>query len=127
MLAADNWDQAMIGRGELMNQVEVAAQPAGAGGRGRARLAVQRRVLVETGLLLVTLLLGVLFAWLVARSMARSLRDLRQGALAVAQYGLPQAVARLRDPALSAHLSPQGSRCRSPSRCRYEARTSSAR
>ena len=69
---------------------------------------MQRRVLVETGLLLVTLLLGVLFAWLVARSMARSLRDLRQGALAVAQYGLPQAVARLRDPALSAHLSPAG-------------------
>src|SRR5262249_13443405 len=44
----------------------------------------------------------------VARSMARALRDLRQGALAVAQYGLPQAVARLRDPALSTHSSPAG-------------------
>ena len=52
------------------------------------------------------LLLAILFAWLVARSMARSLRELRHGALSIAQYGLPQAVARLRDPALSAQLSP---------------------
>ncbi len=84
----------------LNQQAQAAAVELGA--------QVQRRVLIETGLLLITLLLGVLFAWLVARSMARSLRDLRQGALAVAQYGLPQAVARLRDPALSAHLSPAG-------------------
>jgi len=102
------WDKAMMARGEQMNQVEVLLN-------GQAQQAavdlgtrVQRQVLVETGLLLVTLLLGVLFAWLVARSMARALRDLRQGALAVAQYGLPQAVARLRDPALSTHVSPAG-------------------
>ena len=53
----------------------------------------------------------MLFAWLVARSMARSLRDLRQGALAVAQYGLPQAVARLRDPALSSTRRRRRWRC----------------
>jgi signal transduction histidine kinase len=38
--------------------------------------------------------------------MARSLRELRHGALSIAQYGLPQAVARLRDPQLSAQMSP---------------------
>ena len=38
--------------------------------------------------------------------MARSLRELRQGALSVAQYGLPQAVARLRDPQVVGQLSP---------------------
>jgi hypothetical protein len=52
------------------------------------------------------LLLAILFAWLVARSMARSLRELRQGALSVAQFGLPHAVNRLRDPSLSASLTP---------------------
>ena len=108
VLAAENWDRAMVGRGELVNQVEVQLNQQAQAAAVELGSRVQRRVLVETGLLLVTLLLGVLFAWLVARSMARSLRDLRQGALAVAQYGLPQAVARLRDPALSAHLSPAG-------------------
>jgi signal transduction histidine kinase len=39
--------------------------------------------------------------------MARSLRELRHGALTVAQYGLPQAVARLRDPQLVGQASPQ--------------------
>ena len=52
------------------------------------------------------LLLAILFAWLVARSMARSLRELRHGALTVAQYGLPQAVARLREPSLAIQASP---------------------
>jgi signal transduction histidine kinase len=103
-----NWDKAMVGRAELMNQVEVSLNQQAQSAASALGERVQRRVLVETGLLLMTLLLGVLFAWLVARSMARSLRDLRQGALAVAQYGLPQAVARLRDPALSSHLSPAG-------------------
>ena len=108
VLAAENWDRAMVGRGELVNQVEVQLNQQAQAAAVELGSRVQRRVLIETGLLLITLLLGVLFAWLVARSMARSLRDLRQGALAVAQYGLPQAVARLRDPALLAHLSPAG-------------------
>ncbi len=108
VLDAGNWDKAMVGRGDLVNQVEVQLNQQAQAAAVELGALVQRRVLVETGLLLVTLLLGVLFAWLVARSMARSLRDLRQGALAVAQYGLPQAVARLRDPALSANLSPAG-------------------
>ncbi len=67
---------------------------------------VNRRVFIETSVLLAMLLLAILFAWLVARSMARSLRELRQGALSVAQFGLPHAVSRLRDPALSTSLTP---------------------
>ncbi len=66
----------------------------------------QRSVLVEAGLLLGLVLIAVLIAWSVARSMNRALRDLRHGALAIAQYGLPQAVARLRDPSLNTALSP---------------------
>jgi signal transduction histidine kinase len=100
------WDSAMEGRIALMNDVEVALNSEAQQTAVDLGDRVQRQVLLETGLLLLTLLLGVLFAWLVARSMARSLRDLRQGALAVAQYGLPQAVARLRDPSLSSAASP---------------------
>jgi signal transduction histidine kinase len=96
----------MVGRGDLMNTVENALNLQAIQAAVDLGERVQQQVLVETGLLLLTLLLGVLFAWLVARSMARSLRDLRQGALAVAQYGLPSAVDRLRDPALSTNMDP---------------------
>lgn len=105
VVTSRDWDQAMIGRADQMNQVEVALNQQALDAATLLGDLVQRRVLVETGLLLLTLVLGVLFAWLVARSMARSLRDLRQGALAVANYGLQQAVAKLRDPALSPHQS----------------------
>jgi methyl-accepting chemotaxis protein len=103
----DKWDQTMLERSNLINEVEVELNEQAQIAATERGDVVQRQVLIETGVLLITLLLGVLFAWVVARSMARSLRDLRQGALAVAQYGLPQAVARLRDPALSSQLSPQ--------------------
>jgi len=108
LVPADRWDATMVARSGLMNQIESTLNAQAQEAAVRLGNEVQRQVLIETGLLLITLLLGVLFAWLVARSMARSLRDLRQGALAVAQYGLPQAVARLRDPALSTQLSPAG-------------------
>jgi hypothetical protein len=102
------WQRATVGRADLLFEVEAGLNGQALDAAETVGASVQRRVLVETGVLLLTLLIGVLFAWLVARSMARSLRDLRQGALAVAQFGLPQAVARLRDPAVSSTLSPAG-------------------
>jgi anti-sigma regulatory factor (Ser/Thr protein kinase) len=102
------WQEATAERAALMNDAETRLNTEARTSAESLGAQVQRRVLIETGVLLFTLLIGVLFAWLVARSMARSLRDLRQGALAVAQYGLPQAVSRLRDPAISANLSPAG-------------------
>src|SRR5690606_33251689 len=106
VVSAEAWNRAMMGRADLLNAVETTLNEQAHRAAVELGDAVQQRVLVETGVLLVTLLVGIMFAWLVARSMARSLRDLRQGALAVAQYGLPQAVARLRDPAVSSNLSP---------------------
>jgi signal transduction histidine kinase len=100
------WDAAIAGKADLIRKVEAQLDREMVAEATDLRDAVQQRVLVETGLLLGMLLLAILFAWLVARSMARSLRELRHGALTVAQYGLPQAVARLRDPALSTQLSP---------------------
>jgi signal transduction histidine kinase len=100
------WEAAMQGYNDLFRNVEnrldsqVVEQATG------IRDDVQTQVFVETSILLGLLLLAIVFAWLVARSMARSLRELRQGALNVAQFGLPQAVERLRDPALTGSLTP---------------------
>jgi signal transduction histidine kinase len=103
---AAQWDAAQRERANLLRQVEADLDQNMEAQATELRDAIVRQVLVETGALLAILLLAILLAWLVARSMARSLRELRHGALSVAQYGLPQAVARLRDPALATQLSP---------------------
>jgi signal transduction histidine kinase len=102
----DQWEAAMIGYNKLFRDVEKRLDADIVGEATDLRNDVQRRVFIETSILLGMLLLAILFAWLVARSMARSLRELRQGALSVAQFGLPHAVNRLRDPSLSSSLTP---------------------
>ena len=103
---ADAWDAAMIGNAALIRAVESRLDSEVVDQATTLRNDVRQQVFLETGLLLSMLLLAILLAYLVARSMARSLRELRQGALSIAQYGLPHAVSRLRDPQLTAHMSP---------------------
>jgi hypothetical protein len=103
---ADKWDAAMVGNARLIRTVEARLDTDAVDRATVIRDNVRQQVFVETTLLLGTLFLSILLAWIVARSMARSLRELRHGALSIAQHGLPQAVARLRDPALSAQMSP---------------------
>ncbi|HKT05798.1 MAG TPA: sensor histidine kinase, partial [Rugosimonospora sp.] len=103
----EDWNNAFVGAGNLLRQVEQRLDEQTVADATALHNRVQSQVLVEAGLLLSLVLVAVLIAWFVARSMNRSLRELRHGALAIAQYGLPQAVARLRDPALSAQMSPQ--------------------
>ncbi|TWG25831.1 signal transduction histidine kinase [Actinoplanes teichomyceticus] len=105
-LTTDGWEKAMTDYNNTFRQVEVQLDKDIVAQATDLRNSTNRRVFLETSVLLGMLLLAILFAWLVARSMARSLRELRQGALAVAQFGLPHAVSRLRDPALSASLTP---------------------
>ncbi|WP_436526282.1 sensor histidine kinase [Actinoplanes sp. HUAS TT8] len=105
-LTTDGWDKAMSDYDDTFRQVEESLDKNIVAEATDKRNTTNRTVFVETSVLLGMLLLAILFAWLVARSMARSLRELRQGALAVAQFGLPHAVSRLRDPALSASLTP---------------------
>jgi len=64
---------------------------------GSVRNQVVQQVLIEMSLVLITLIVAVLLALLIARSMALSLRRLREGALDVAHVGLPQAVASMRE------------------------------
>ncbi|MDG6109380.1 sensor histidine kinase [Dactylosporangium aurantiacum] len=100
------WDNAMVNKTNLLRGIETEFDEHNIEDATAHRNDLQRQVLVTAGALLGMLLLAILFAWLVARSMARSLRELRHGALTVAQYGLPQAVQRLRDPALANQMSP---------------------
>ena len=103
---AETWDEALSAHANQLWAVETELDSLAVNQAVDLRDAVTRQVLVQSGALLAVLLVAILLAWLVARSMVRSLRALRQGALSVAQYGLPQAVARLRDPSLSTQLSP---------------------
>ena len=103
---AQSWEKAMVGYNNLFRQVEQKLDSDVVAQATKLRNDVNRRVFIETSVLLAMLLLAILFAWLVARSMARSLRELRQGALSVAQFGLPHAVSRLRDPSLHGSLTP---------------------
>src|SRR2546430_9264627 len=103
---ADQWDKAMVGWSNLVRQVEQSIDESTAADAKKLRDSAQGQVYIDSALLAALVLFAVLIAWFVARSMARSLRELRHGALGVAQYGLPQAVARLRDPALSTQMSP---------------------
>lgn len=73
---ADQWDQAMVANAKLMRTVESRLDGNVVRQADALRSDTQRQVFLETGLLLTMLLLAILFAYLVARSMARSLRDL---------------------------------------------------
>jgi signal transduction histidine kinase len=101
------WDGAMVGQANLVRKVETALDNVVVADAAALRDRLQRQTILQVGVLLSLLMLSIFFAWMVARSMARSLRELRHGALTVAQYGLPQAVARLRDPQLATQASPQ--------------------
>ncbi|MGK5679271.1 sensor histidine kinase [Actinoplanes sp. URMC 104] len=103
---SSEWEKAMTGYSNEFRAVEQKMDRDIVAQATDLRNDVNRRVFLETSVLLGMLLLAILFAWLVARSMARSLRELRQGALSVAQFGLPHAVSRLRDPQLSTSLTP---------------------
>ncbi|GIE96076.1 histidine kinase [Paractinoplanes rishiriensis] len=61
------------------------------------RSDVVRQAAIEAGLVLLVLIVAVALAVILARSLNLSLRRLREGALAVANRDLPDAVARLRD------------------------------
>jgi signal transduction histidine kinase len=104
--SAADWDLALKDHGNLLRKIEERLDGDVESTAQALRDAVTSRILVQTVLVLLMLIVAIFSAWLVARQMARSLRELRHGALNIAQYGLPQAVARLRDPALSSQLSP---------------------
>ncbi|WP_238007545.1 nitrate- and nitrite sensing domain-containing protein [Dactylosporangium sp. AC04546] len=65
---------------------------------GAATRSVDQRneAFLATSVIVLVMLLALLASWLIGRSMARSLRQLRAQALDVAQHRLPEAIQRLR-------------------------------
>jgi signal transduction histidine kinase len=105
-LTATTWTNDLAERSNLVRGVERDIDNSTVADATSLRDDVSRQIVIDVGLLFGMVLIAVLIAWSVARSMNRSLRELKQGALTVARHGLPQAVARLRDPALATQLTP---------------------
>ncbi|MEU6023904.1 nitrate- and nitrite sensing domain-containing protein [Micromonospora sp. NPDC047134] len=80
---------------ELMRWAEIELQNRLLAQAEQARSDVIRQAIVETTLVLLTLIIAVTLAVVLARSLNHSLRRLREGALSVANHDLPEAVRRL--------------------------------
>ncbi|MFI7021565.1 nitrate- and nitrite sensing domain-containing protein [Micromonospora sp. NPDC049900] len=80
---------------ELMRWAEIELQNRLLAQAEQARTDVIRQAIVETTLVLLTLIIAVTLAVVLARSLNHSLRRLREGALSVANHDLPEAVRRL--------------------------------
>ncbi|GAB3863894.1 hypothetical protein GCM10027610_111350 [Dactylosporangium cerinum] len=65
-------------------------------GAGNRSTAQRTDAIVATSVIVLVMLVALLLSWLIGRSMARSLRQLRAQALDVAQHRLPEAIQRLR-------------------------------
>jgi signal transduction histidine kinase len=82
---------------DLMRWAEVQLEGRLLADAADASSSVSRQAAVEAILVLLTLIVAIVLTILLARSLNSSLRRLREGALAVANRDLPDAVARLRD------------------------------
>ncbi|MFF0720538.1 nitrate- and nitrite sensing domain-containing protein [Micromonospora sp. NPDC003816] len=80
---------------ELMRWAEIELQNQLLAQAEQARTDVIRQAIVESTLVLLTLIIAVTLAVVLARSLNHSLRRLREGALSVANHDLPEAVRRL--------------------------------
>ncbi|MEV0213297.1 nitrate- and nitrite sensing domain-containing protein [Micromonospora sp. NPDC050695] len=82
---------------DLMRWAEVQLQNRLLEQSDQARSDVIRQAVVESVLVLLTLIIAVTLAVVLARSLNHSLRRLREGALSVANHDLPDAVQRLQN------------------------------
>ncbi|MEV4119003.1 sensor histidine kinase [Micromonospora sp. NPDC049645] len=82
---------------DLMRWAEIQLQNRLLQQADQARSDVIRQAVVESVLVLLTLIIAVSLAVVLARSLNHSLRRLREGALSVANHDLPDAVQRLQN------------------------------
>ncbi|WP_040477508.1 sensor histidine kinase [Longispora albida] len=101
------WVKSTTGKLEKMREAEKLLDESAAAAATTTVNTVRRQVITEASIVLATLLLAVVLALVVARSMVRSLRQLREAAIGVAYEGLPKAVARLRDPEVAGEANPE--------------------
>ncbi|MQA24419.1 MAG: HAMP domain-containing protein [Micromonosporaceae bacterium] len=106
-ISREEFNDAMTDRIGKLRSVESALDTDVKGGLKGELAAIRNQVVAESVAVLLVLFVATLIALLIARSMASSLRRLREGALAVAYESLPQSVARLRNPEALGDLSPE--------------------
>ncbi|MER7418159.1 nitrate- and nitrite sensing domain-containing protein [Micromonospora peucetia] len=82
---------------DLMRWAEIRLQDRLLSQADQARSDVILQAVIETALVLLTLIVAVTLAVVLARSLNHSLRRLREGALSVANHDLPDAVKRLQN------------------------------
>jgi signal transduction histidine kinase len=96
-ISADTAGQAAGAVNDLMRFAELRLEEELLARAEQARADVVQQAIVEAALLLITLVVAIAIAVVLARSLNHSLRRLRMGALSVANHDLPDAVSRLRD------------------------------
>ncbi|WP_432900637.1 nitrate- and nitrite sensing domain-containing protein [Micromonospora matsumotoense] len=82
---------------DLMRWTEIQLQDTLLARTEQARSDVIQQAVIETVLVLLTLIIAITLAVVLARSLNHSLRRLREGALSVANHDLPDAVKRLQN------------------------------
>ncbi|WP_319463701.1 sensor histidine kinase [Micromonospora sp. RTP1Z1] len=97
LVTRDDASAAIGAVGDLMRWAEIQLQDRLLAEADAARTEVLRQAVVETALVLLTLIIAVTLAVVLARSLNHSLRRLREGALTVANHELPEAVSRLQN------------------------------
>ncbi len=94
---ATNFANQVGAKVDLMRWTEAKLDSALIRDANAVRSSVVREVVIESIVVLITLGIAIMIAFLLASSMVRALSRLREGALGVADRDLPEAVARLRD------------------------------
>ncbi|MET8836156.1 sensor histidine kinase [Micromonospora sp. NPDC004540] len=97
LVTRDEAAAAVAAVGDLMRWAEIQLQDQLLADVDAVRTDVIRQAFMESLLVLLTLAIAVTLAVVLARSLNDSLRRLREGALAVANHDLPDAVSRLQN------------------------------
>src|SRR5439155_18936974 len=105
-LSSTDWYYAMTGRTTKLRSVEQLSDANAESVANSQFETLQYQVAAESAVILIAVVLALLFALLIARRMALSLRSLREGALRVAYEGLPQAVGQIKESDVVGDLSP---------------------
>jgi hypothetical protein len=95
-VSAEEWWRSSTNELALIRYVEQdLLEDAIQGAAGRSSFE-RRNAFIAISVIVLIMVLALLLSWLIGRSMARSLRQLRTQALDVAQHRLPEAINRLR-------------------------------
>ncbi|WP_432980191.1 nitrate- and nitrite sensing domain-containing protein [Dactylosporangium sp. CA-233914] len=95
-VSAEDWWRASTQELDYVRSIEKEMLEDAIKGAGDRSATQRTNAVVATSAIVLVMLLALLLSWLIGRSMARSLRQLRAQALDVAQHRLPEAIQRLR-------------------------------